>query len=177
MVQEEQLIREYVNYCAETGDITWRISSRSKGKPGSLVGWIERNGYRSFELKRKPYKCHRVAWLLHYGTWPSGQIDHINGDKLDNRIENLRDVTQNQNLYNKPSYRNSTSPFKGVSYRKDYKKWRAVIQKDGKTSRIGHYDCEKEAALAYNYTAERLFGCYARFNEVFDDIRPNEEPS
>lgn len=176
MVSAEQSIREALDYDPITGRLTWRVNVGTRGFAGREAGHFDRHhGYMNVQVKGMGYRSHRVAWLLYYGNWPVGQIDHINGNKTDNRIVNLRDVTQSQNLFNKPSYSRATSPFKGVSYRKDNSKWRAVIQRDGKSLSVGHFLCEREAALAYNYAAEKLFGPYARFNEVFDDFRENEE--
>jgi hypothetical protein len=157
--------------------MTWLISRGYNCEQGSKVGWIDAYGYKHFKLKNKNYKCHRVAWLLHYGEWPKGQIDHINGIRTDNRIENLRDVTQVQNSYNKAPHKNSSSKYRGVGWDKKKKKWRAMIRKDGRFHHIGYFDCEKEAALDYNYVSEKMFGVYSRFNKVFDDIRPDEKPT
>lgn len=171
MVSAEKDITDSLVYEPLTGKLFWRIKVGSRGFKGEVAGHYDKHhGYMNVQVKGRGYRSHRIAWYLYHGSWPKGQIDHINGCKTDNRIINLRDVTQNQNAFNKPRYKNSTSKFKGVSYRKDNNSWRAVIQKEGRQVSIGHFLCEKEAALAYNYEAEKLFGAYANFNEVFDDF-------
>jgi len=176
MVPAEQSIKEVLTYNPLTGKLFWKMRVGARGFPGQEAGHFDsHHGYMNVQVKGRGYRSHRVAWLLYYGDWPEGQIDHINGNKVDNRIVNLRDVTQRQNLFNKPPYTKTTSRFKGVSYRADNNTWRAVIQRDGKSVSIGHFLCEREAALAYNYKAENLFGPYARFNEVFDDFGGNEK--
>lgn len=161
------MIRDRLSYDPDTGNLTWKERGFGRRKSGAAGWFCNHHKYFNVEVGGKGFKLHRVAWFLHYGDWPKGQIDHINGDRGDNRIENLREVTHLQNMWNKPSYKGRTSNFKGVSYRKDLGKWRAVIQKDGKSISIGHFESELEAALAYNYKAEELFGVYARFNKVF----------
>jgi len=176
MVSAEQEIKEALTYDPVTGRLFWRVRTGARGYPGQDAGYLcKHHGYMNVQVGGKGYKSHRVAWLLYYGHWPVGQIDHINGDRSDNRIVNLRDVTQSQNLYNKPPYSGATSLYKGVSLRRSNNTWRAVIQKEGGQKSIGSFLCEKEAALAYNYEAEKLFGPYARFNEVFDDFGGDEE--
>lgn len=171
MVSEQQRLKDSLRYCPVTGDLYWKRKVGSRGFEGQKAGYFcNTHKYMQMQFEGKPYKSHRVAWLLYYGDWPKGQIDHINGNRSDNRIDNLRDVSLKENMLNKPSYKGKTSKYKGVSWRKDFNKWRALIQRDGKPENLGHFDCEREAALVYNHRAEQLFGEYAWFNEVFDDI-------
>ena len=106
------------------------------------------------------------------GIAPEGyMIDHINGDKLDNRRSNLRFVTHQQNMFNsKPKInvkgKRCRSRFKGVTWRGDRGKWRSCITIDRKRHYIGLYDTEEEAAIAYNNAAITLFGEYAKLNEI-----------
>jgi hypothetical protein len=94
---------------------------------------------------------------------PAGMVvDHINGDPLDNRRENLRVCEHRQNLWNGKPHRDGSSQYRGVSWSRHRKKWRAQIQ--GKT--LGHFDTETEAALAYNAAAADRFGQFARPNMV-----------
>ena len=110
---------------------------------------------------------HRFIMEIHHPELrgnPKLYIDHINGNPLDNRKENLRLVTPQQNTMNKRSYKNSTSKYKGVYWDKKYNKWRTRITIDNKKKHIGYYQDEREAALAYDKEAKKLFGEYAHLN-------------
>ncbi len=110
---------------------------------------------------------HRVAWFLHHGEFPTTPIDHINLDKLDNRIENLRLCSYSQNSAYRPKQtRKTTSRFKGVSWQSSFNKWRAYIVVDGKKRGLGSFEIEEDAAKAYNQAAINAFGEFAILNEV-----------
>jgi len=129
-------MKEYFKYNPETGEILW-LGKTKNFKAGSL-----RNGYFSTRLHGKTYKNHRLAWFLYYGHWPKGIIDHINGNKLDNRIKNLRDVTYTINNQNKACHRNGT--LLGCTFIKSKGKWQAQI-----TQFLGLFDTEIDAHEAY----------------------------
>lgn len=97
------------------------------------------------------------------GVTPGGKfvVDHINGNSLDNRKENLRVVTQQQNLFNSRPHRKALSKYKGVSWHKPRGKWRAKIMLNGRSHHIGYFCTEIDAALAYNEYAQKMFGEYA----------------
>ena len=98
---------------------------------------------------------------------PEGyETDHINRDKLDNRKQNLRTATGQQNMYNRESYRNSSSIYKGVYWDKTHNKWRVRIKINYKFIHIGRFDCEREAALAYNRKAKEVHGEFAGLNNL-----------
>jgi hypothetical protein len=94
------------------------------------------------------------------------EVDHINGDRLDNRRENLRNVTRRQNNMNRKSRKNTSSQFKGVHFRKDTKKYTAYIDHGKNRVRLGCFNTEKGAALAYNEAAIKRFGEFARLNII-----------
>lgn len=124
--------------------------------------WFINNKYVYTQIKGKTKYLHRMIM----GD-PECNIDHINGNPLDNRIENLRLVNQSQNNMNARKRKNTTSKYKGVSYRKDTNKWTSYIHIKPKAKKnLGCYDCEEKAALAYNKAALSHFGQYARLNEV-----------
>ena len=111
-----------------------------------------------------PFLAHRVIWAMVHGEWPSDQIDHINGVRTDNRVQNLRAVTRKENGKNCSPNKNGTSRFLGVSWSKDRKKWIACIMSDGKQTNIGAFSSEVDAAIARDAVAARLHGQYARLN-------------
>lgn len=119
---------------------------------------------------RKSIYMHRFIWELHFGPILAGmELDHINGDGLDNRLENLRMVTHAQNQCNQhPSKIGCTSKYKGVYYYKKYDKWRAQIKSVGIMMFIGYFDIEREAALAYNRAAKEEFGEFACLNVLVE---------
>jgi hypothetical protein len=95
---------------------------------------------------------------------PDAHVDHTNGDGLDNKRENLRVVTRNQNMWNTNGHSDSSSRFKGVSWFSKNRKWVARISKAGRRFNLGVFKCEIEAALVYDYAAARLFGSFAKLN-------------
>lgn len=112
----------------------------------------------------KTVRMHRVV----NNTPKEYLTDHINGNRLDNRKDNLRNCTHSENNMNRKS-KHGASKYKGVSKDNGYKNWRAQIQKDGKVRHLGTFKCEKEAARTYNKAAKELFGEYARLNKIKRD--------
>lgn len=112
--------------------------------------------------KRKHLLMHRLI-----NNTPEGSnTDHINGNPLDNRKDNLRSCTQSQNLANRHGITNTSSKYKGVSWDKAREKWSSKIRYQYKTINLGRFDCEKKAALSYNKAAKELFGEFSYLNEV-----------
>jgi hypothetical protein len=139
--------RDRIHYCPESGLFTWKLDI-GRAKAGSVAGRINDEGYVSIFLCRKRRRAHRLAWLLMRGEFPGGDIDHINGDRSDNRWVNLRIVTRSENQKNQSMHSNNTSGVNGVYWCKNRKKWHARIVADGKTSTIGFYADLSEAADA-----------------------------
>ena len=117
-------------------------------KCGRQAGGFDTNGYRIIKINYKAYKEHRLIWLLTYGEFPCKDLDHINGVKDDNSIENLREASRAENSYNRKAIGGS-SKYKGVSFRR-YGKWQASCTLKGKQIYIGLFDNEKDAAKAYS---------------------------
>ena len=138
-------------YNPETGIFTWAVPpSRSAIKAGDVAGSKHSDGYLSIKYGGKKYFSHRLAWILTYGSWPVGQIDHINGCRTDNRLENLRDVSHSVNQQNQRTARkNSISGFLGVCWHKKSKKWVAQITIDRKVTRLGTFSTADAAHQAY----------------------------
>lgn len=136
-----------IHYCPDSGAFTWKVDT-GRVKPGDSAGCINDDGYLSIVLCRKRYRAHRLAWFLMSGEFPHGDIDHINGDRSDNRWSNLRCVTRSENQQNQSMHSNNTSGVNGVYWCKNRRKWRARIVANGKTSTIGFYDDLADAASA-----------------------------
>lgn len=151
--------RQLFSYNPDTGDITWRVA-RSGVRNNGVAGYAQRDGYRVVFVNGKLYLAHRVAWAIVNGAWPETGIDHINGNKTDNRWDNLRLATKSQNGMNRPAQSNNTSGYKGVS--RNRKRWAASIQEDGLKRHLGTFDTPKEAHAAYCRAALKLYGEFAR---------------
>jgi hypothetical protein len=136
-----------VSYCPLTGVFTWKIK-KGKAKPGFVAGYVCPKGYVKIEIYGSPVLAHRLAWFLYYGQWPKSQIDHINGIKCDNRITNLRDVTQSQNQCNVGTRKDNTSGFRGVTFHKHRRKWVVEGRRFGKRACVGYYDSIEDAKAA-----------------------------
>jgi hypothetical protein len=144
----EKEIKNTFVYNKNTGIISRR---------GLVAGGKNTHGYWQIGFKNKTYLAHRLAWILHYGDWPSGNIDHINGNKLDNRIVNLRVATQAENLKNRALAKKNTSGCHGVEWHKVAKKWTARITHNGTREYLGIFS-KKEFAINARKEAEKIYG-------------------
>jgi len=106
------------------------------------------NGYKTGHVLKNACTAHRVIWALVKNQWPAGEIDHINGNRSDNRIENLRCVSFGENQRNRSIFKNNTSGLCGVHWDKSRNKWKAVIHIGGKPKNLGRFDLFDEAVLA-----------------------------
>lgn len=145
-------LRSLVEYDPNTGALTWkprssqRFNTNSAGLPAFAN--ISRDGYFTGRMLGVNYKAHRVAWALFYGTWPDGQVDHINGDRKDNRIANLRSVTNAENARNQRLRKANTSGHSGIYWFARDCKWWVKIVVHGKAQHVGYFDNLEEAIVA-----------------------------
>lgn len=139
-----------------SGYLIRKITTSSRAIKNNIVGTKNHYGYLQVSIKNKQYKVHRLIWLWHYGYMSENSIDHINGDKLDNRIENLREINHQCNIINTGNHKNNTSGIKGVKLNKKTNKWQANIIMDGKEIYLGLYKNIYNAVLA-RLTAEICF--------------------
>jgi hypothetical protein len=168
-VTEEDLQEMVRRYDLVDGKIYYKEIGVQRVKNGTEAGSTNNKGYRAVIIKGRVFRVHRIIYYLHYGVWPGDlQVDHIDGDKLNNNPENLRLVTNRQNnkSYRKP-YKNPTSKYRGVSWHKASNKYVVQITHNSKNIHLGCFTCEKEAALAYNIAAEKYGYNPESFNKVF----------
>ena len=141
-------LRELLSYDAESGVFRWLVN-RKKVRAGDIAGAYKRCGYSQICVDQKQYSSHRIAWLYVYGVMPVWQIDHIDGCRDNNRISNLRQCTQSENMQNQAIHINSTSGRVGVSWHKPGHKWSASIRVSGKRRHLGLFASIDDAASAY----------------------------
>lgn len=156
-----EILRQIVAYDESTGDLLWKRTwgKRIKGeKVGTEIG---QEGYMRLKFSGRNYQIHRLVWLYVHGQWPSGFVDHIDGNPRNNRIENLREASQSENLANSRKSKRNTSGFKGVSLAHN-QKWRAYVSAKGKTHWLGYFKTKEEAFAARIVAASRLHGEFAR---------------
>lgn len=156
MLTAERL-RELLDYNPETGALTRLTRPAQRSRIGDVVGWTGAYGYTIVAVDGRDYLAHRLAWLHVHGRWPTADIDHINGDRADNRLENLREVTRGQNLQNqRRARRDNRTGILGVSYRADRGSWRAHIGAGGRQHHLGTFATPQEAHDAYVTAKRRL---------------------
>lgn len=141
-------LRELLYYDASTGVFTRRVTTSPKAQVGAVAGGLDGKKHWVIRVDSRRYQAHRLAWLYVHGEWPTGDIDHINGDGADNRIGNLRDVTRTTNMQNQRRARvGNTTKLLGVTKKRN--KWQAYITTNGKPQYLGLFDTAEAAHAAY----------------------------
>ena len=146
------------NFFYKDGSLFWKKNASTRRSIGSKVGWVGKDGYLGCGLDGKVYRVHRLIYKMHYGYCPEF-LDHINGDPGDNRLENLRPATNQQNNANKKQLRNNKVGLKGVCMERG--KYKASIKFNNRSMHLGYFDCPLKAHEAYNKKARELFGEYS----------------
>lgn len=164
---DQKLVREIFDYDPD-GYLVWRTKNRGR-KIGSRAGSFNASGYRMISIGRSPgnrqlvpkrqWRAHRLIFLWHHGYIPE-ILDHVNGIKSDNRIENLRPANLTENNRNRKPQPNSTSKYLGVSWDRRLKRWVARIGK----KHLGCFKDEDDAARAYDAASKRIYGEFANPN-------------
>ena len=158
ITQEE--LKKYYIYDEETGIFT-RAVKVSNANVGDVAKSLDSKGYIRISINNKRYRAHRLAWLYMTGEMPKVYIDHINGIKTDNRFCNLREATSSENQWNRFKCKDNTSGYKGVSFFKITKKWKAVSRINGVTHYLGYFVTPEEANKAYVEFTREHQGCFA----------------
>lgn len=143
------------------GFLLWKDNMGSRAKKGSIAGSANGNGYWRVRLNKKLHYAHRLIFAIHYGYIPK-YIDHIDNNPLNNKIENLREVTQTQNNCNSKKPKDNTSGTKGVYWFKPKGKWKVQISLNGKAKHFGYFDNIELAELVAIEARDKFHGIFAR---------------
>jgi hypothetical protein len=160
MVTQKRL-HELFSY--QDGNLVRNITVASQAKKGSIAGSPHNKGYVQVYVDGKNCLLHRLIFLWHYGYIPK-IIDHINGNRCDSRIENLREATSSQNQQNKKVNCTNVLGLKGAVYHPQKMKWQGRIHVNKKKISLGYFNTAEEAHEAYKKAAVDFFGKFARFN-------------
>ena len=154
----KEMVEAEVNYNKETGEFSWKRPLQGRRK--SAFGRQTSTGYAQVRLFGRQIFTHRLAWLIVHGSWPKGQVDHINGNPADNRIENLRDVSPSINQQNqRRAHKKNKCGLLGAHFNNDGR-YTSRIWVEGKRVYLGSFRTKEEAHTAY-VNAKRVFhaGC------------------
>lgn len=168
---DSEYAREALDYDPTSGELYWRHRPQSHFRDERhFKRWnsryalmragvvVQPHGYIIIKVNYRPYRAHRLAWLITHGTWPHDEIDHINGIRTDNRLVNIREATRRQNEANKRISKSNKSGVKGVSWNNKNKKWVACIKSNSRKVHLGYFDSINDAASAYACAARDMYG-------------------
>lgn len=156
---EQGLLRQLLYYDPVSGLFTWMVA-RPNRPIGSQAGYLSAKGYRIICVDGVQYKAHRLAWLYMTGVWPNDQVDHLDGDKDNNRWVNLRSASTQENCCNRVAHCTNTTGFKGVT-KKGEGRFIAQIMVRGQKLHLGSFNSPQEAHAAYCAAATELHGEFA----------------
>ena len=141
----QQELKDTLSYCPITGMFLWKISKQGC-KINTPAGSLNKTtGYIRIKINQQRYQAHRLAWLYMYGHFPEGEIDHKNRVRSDNRIENLREATRQQNRFNSKQYKNNTSGQKGVTWSKATNRWIVLVRENYSGKYLGSFKIKEDA--------------------------------
>ena len=156
-------LRSQFSYDPGTGEFSRLVRKNNKWPVGSAAGGVSKKyGYVVININGSIYKAHRLAWLYMTGEWPVAEVDHIDGNRANNRWCNLRSATCHQNSRNRKPVTGSYSGLKGVSLQDG--RWRSTIYLDGKNRHLGYFDNAIDAHQAYVEAAKKHYGEFARWS-------------
>lgn len=170
-----EALRQLLRYEPETGKLYWKerpvemLPSERAGKSWNTrfagkeaFTAIGNHRYRVGRVNYKELLAHRVVWAIHYGEWPEDQIDHVDNDRLNNRIGNLREATSFENMRNRGAQNNNSSGHKGVHWNSGAKAFCAQICFEGRRVYLGLFSTAEDAHAAYCEAAKKYHGEFAR---------------
>ena len=153
----QQRLKELFHYEPTTGLFTRKVQASHRVHVGDIAKYVNREGYVEIVIDYRKYRAQRLAWLYMYGEFPQGKLDHIDRNKVNNKIDNLRPVTNKQNVENVGIRVDNTSGYKGVSWCKAVCKWMAKITHLGVQIYLGYFNTPEEASTAYQAMRDKLF--------------------
>jgi hypothetical protein len=155
-----ETLQKYLNYDPASGDLTWRagLAYAKQRQAGAKAGTMSKGGYLRTSIERSMYANNRISWKMHYGVDPSGVIDHEDGNKLNNRIDNLRDTTQVGNVCNAIIRSDNTTGYKGVIFDKRRGLYTFNLKLNGIPTRRRHFDSPEEANDFVRVLREEVHG-------------------
>jgi hypothetical protein len=141
-------LRELLHYNPETGVFT-RVARVRGARIGDAAGSVKANGYIRIRIDRGLYFAHRLAWLYMTGEWPDHHLDHRDGDRANNRFDNLRAATPAENHQNRAMPKTNTSGFVGAHFDRKRRRWSGKIRVSGRLVHLGFFDTPEAAHAAY----------------------------
>ena len=156
----QKKLQELFDY--RDGQLYWKERIRNSIDLSKPAGFIGKSGYRTIRIEGKDYRAHRLIWKYHYGKDPKEFIDHIDGNRINNNIENLREATNQQNLFNTGPSKNNKLGIKGVS--KNGNKYIARIEINGKSKYLGMFNTIEEARLVREDAEKKFFKEFSVLN-------------
>ena len=153
-------VREVFLYNPDTGELTWKRPTGPRVREGDRAGHANTGGHLQIKLHGRNLLVHRLIWLYVYGVWPVNQVDHINRNRTDNRIVNLREATKQQNSMNMGKFCTNTSGHNGVHPHKGSGKWQAQITFNYKVIYLGLFESIEEAVAARKAGELRYWGAH-----------------
>jgi hypothetical protein len=171
------LLRQLIDYDPDTGVLRWlertpdmftdsgglavlHCQSWNSRFSGKVTGYLAKTGYLMVKIGRRLYSAHRLAWAIHHGIEPADQIDHINGERADNRIINLRSVSASDNSRNQKMRTTNTTGVMGVNWHPARQRWVSNIYADGRRTHLGYFR-SFDAAVAARKAAEVTHGFHS----------------
>lgn len=154
-----EFLKSKINYEKSTGIFTWRNGNHSNSP---RAGYVENTGYVRIVIGGYRFMAHRLAWFYVNGKWPEFEIDHIDLDKSNNAILNLREAKPSENCMNRKIRIDNQSGFKGVGFDAKSKKWRARIAVNGRRFNLGYFNTAEEAGNAIKKYRKSLHGDFSR---------------
>lgn len=154
----QDYLRSILEYNQDTGIFTWIFGNNRRVRAGDVAGCIDKDGYIQIRVCKKLYRAHRLAWLYMNGMFPESHIDHIDNNRTNNSLSNLRLANYTKNNWNACISKNSTSGVKGVNWDNRANAYKARVMKNGKLYHFGSFRTIEEASIAVKKGREYLHG-------------------